>query len=308
MFLTNGGGVTEQQKVEQLMEKLQVDFLHEDQMILAHTPLKHLYLDQYRNDRVLIVGTEQCESIAHGYGFKHAISVDRYVSMHPEIYPYSKYFRMQVGTSDSGHFDRTDLPFRAIFAMHDSVEMAQDMQVMTDVLRSNGRPGESLSEGDQDVELIFCNPDLLFSSEYPWPRFGMGLLKSSLQTVFKETKVEIEDKEQELQYTQMGKPTRVTYDFAKDHLNTVARKMFGRAEAIDSIYGVGDNVRADIRGANWNGVHSVLVKTGVFTDDEQDPVTTHPDFLAKTLVHDVDEFVDKLLSGEIDFDGGRKRE
>lgn len=286
------------------MEKLAVDFLHEDQMILAHTPLKHLYLDRYRNDRVLIVGTEQCESIAHGYGFVEAISVDRYVSMHPEIYPFSKHYRLQVGTSDINHFDATDRPFRAIFAMHDSVDMAQDLQVIIDVLRSDGRPGEALSKSHQDVQIILCNPDLLFASEYPWPRFGQGLLKTALVSAFRETKSELEGKEQEVQYTQMGKPTKITYDFAKEHLQTVAQKRFGRsdAERVTSVFGVGDNVRADIRGANWNGVHSVLVRTGVFTDERQDPETTDPDLMAKTLVHDVNEFVDRLLSGDIVFE------
>ena len=57
---------------------------------------------------------------------------------------------------------------------------------MIDVILSRGiidRPRPV--DGTTPVELIFCNPDLLWRSEFPRPRLGQGAFREAFQAVFK---------------------------------------------------------------------------------------------------------------------------
>ena len=67
-----------------------------------------------------------------------------------------------------------------------------------------------------------------------------------------------------MELTNFGKPYRIAYDLAEQHLQEMAKDM-GYEDGITKIYGIGDNPKADIKGANdarlWT---SVLVRSGVF--------------------------------------------
>ncbi len=52
-------------------------------------------------------------------------------------------------------------------------------------------------------------------------------------------------------------------------------------------YGVGDNPASDVAGANGNGFHSILVRTGVWKGD--------PGHGAHWVVGDVEEGVERIL-------------
>jgi len=77
-------------------------------------------------------------------------------------------------------------PISAIFVFHDPRNWALDIQIIIDVIQSRGiidrlRP----EDGATPVELIFCNPDLLWRSEFPRPRLGQGAFREAFQAVFK---------------------------------------------------------------------------------------------------------------------------
>lgn len=94
--------------------------------------------------------------------------------------------------------------------IHDPRDWALDVQVSVDILRSRNKicrepykPDAELgqsckrpliicltldptgSDPEKNAELIFCNPDLLWKSDYPNVRFGQGAFKEALQTVLK---------------------------------------------------------------------------------------------------------------------------
>jgi ribonucleotide monophosphatase NagD (HAD superfamily) len=82
--------------------------------------------------------------------------------------------------------DFSTMPISAIFVFHDPRNWALDVQVMIDVILSRGiidrpRPLDSAPP----VELVFCNPDLLWRSEFPRPRLGQGAFREAFQAVFK---------------------------------------------------------------------------------------------------------------------------
>jgi ribonucleotide monophosphatase NagD (HAD superfamily) len=57
VLLTNGGGVTEAKKAEELSQRLRVD-LKPSQIILSHSPMSQL-VDKYR-DKVVLIRTYIC--------------------------------------------------------------------------------------------------------------------------------------------------------------------------------------------------------------------------------------------------------
>ena len=60
------------------------------------------------------------------------------------------------------------------------------MQVASDVILAGGIIGGPHDyELKRLVELVFCNPDLVWRSEFPRPRYGQGAFKTAFQAVFK---------------------------------------------------------------------------------------------------------------------------
>jgi len=72
IFVTNGGGKTEQARCIQLSEQLQHE-VSPGQFICGHTPMREL-AEKYKT--VLIVGGqgETCRYVAEGYGFKDVVT------------------------------------------------------------------------------------------------------------------------------------------------------------------------------------------------------------------------------------------
>lgn len=71
------------------------------------------------------------------------------------------------------------------------------------------------------VHLVFCNPDLLWRANYPTPRFGQGAFRIALEAVLKARTGK------SYPYTQYGKPTKATYEFAERLLREQVSKLAG---------------------------------------------------------------------------------
>merc|ERR1712218_150167 len=74
-----------------------------------------------------------------------------------------------------------------------------------------------------------------------------------------------------------GKPSRATYNYCTKVLLAQAREL-GHS-GIDDFWGIGDNPKGDVHGANLAQWNSGLVRTGVAEDD-------HPDFPATRVFED----------------------
>lgn len=83
--------------------------------------------------------------------------------------------------------DFSKIPIAAIFVFHDPRNWALDIQVMCDVIQSGGIiGGPYVSEcARKPVDLVFCNPDHVWRSDFDRPRIGQGTFKEAFQTVFK---------------------------------------------------------------------------------------------------------------------------
>ena len=85
----------------------------------------------------------------------------------------------------------------AIFVFHDPRNWALDTQVALDVVRAGGvlgapyrddfaRPSSAgMSADNAPVELVFCNPDLIWTNDFPQPRLGQGAFREAFMAVCK---------------------------------------------------------------------------------------------------------------------------
>ncbi|KAJ3011984.1 UNVERIFIED_CONTAM: hypothetical protein HDU68_001438 [Siphonaria sp. JEL0065] len=256
VLMTNGGGTTEINKAKELSGLLNTHIAPE-QMILAHTPMASLsskFSKDY-SEAVLILGKEGCKDAALSYGFKHPILTEEVLATCPEIWP----FRTPIKKYKPIDLNRK---VGAILSFHDSQDWGRDIQIVCDLLRTNG-----------DLKRV------------------VGSFRHALEGVYHRLC------KKKLEYTMFGKPYKSTYDYAKRAIDVHASRVLlhrdyesGKGEEERErrrYFGIGDNPESDIEGANRNGWTSVLVKTGVYEGGPHE---------AKYLVEDVEEAVDVILS------------
>lgn len=119
--------------------------------------------------------------------------------------------------------DFSTTPIHAVFVFHDPRNWALDVQVICDIIRSGGVIGGPYQDAVVPVELVFCNPDLIWRSDFDRPRLGQGAFREAFQAVFKALTGRT------YPYTQYGKPTAATYKFAEQVLRDRLAEIRGRA-------------------------------------------------------------------------------
>ncbi|KAJ1805161.1 hypothetical protein LPJ75_005393, partial [Coemansia sp. RSA 2598] len=277
VLLTNGGGVSEAAKAADISKRLQTE-IRADQVVLAHSPMRSL-AEQYGDKHVLVVGgiKRRCADIARAYGFTNVSTPNDLVHWQPALWPFMQPPAEDQLSAVPGR-DYAVHPFDAVMVFHDSFDFGRDLQVVTDILRSkDATAGNDFVDG-QVVPLYMSNEDLVYSNDYPQPRFGQGAYHVCLRAMWHAL-----TNGAPLEYTRFGKPHRVQYRYAEQLLDHMAAAAVPGVDLASMrvgrrIYAVGDNPAADIAGANGAGWTSVLVRTGVFrgppgANDAANPAT-----------------------------------
>ncbi|EIW63437.1 HAD hydrolase, partial [Trametes versicolor FP-101664 SS1] len=292
ILLTNGGGVGEEVRRRKLSSQLGVD-LEINQIVQAHTILQSVS-HKYEDKPVLVLGgrNDDVRKVAEGYGFKHAYTTLDVLAWKPEVWPFHDLSPEERATAKPVDFSRT--PISAIFVFHDPRNWSLDIQVMVDVIRSRGLIGESYLDtpaDQQPVELVFCNPDLLWKSDFSQSRLGQGAFREAFQAVYKAVVGKA------YPYVQYGKPTKATYEFGEMFLLDQLEEL--HCEAIPYLLtrytDISDNPESDIAGANGAGWRSILVKTGVY-DPARGPPTHTPTHTAENVAEAVKWAIDRELA------------
>ncbi|KAI9474286.1 MAG: HAD hydrolase [Benjaminiella poitrasii] len=287
VLLTNGGGVTEEEKASQISKLVNVK-IDPKQVILAHSPMKSL-ADKYKDKRVLIVGGQKrnCYDVAKKYGFKEAVVPNDIMHWNNSSWPYSTATSdLDMLTDSAIDFEKS--PIHAVMVFHDTFDWGRDLQIMLDALCSkDGILGTRKDDYSvQDVPLYWSNNDLIWSTDFPAPRLGQGAFKVTLEALYKKLTGH------ELKSTSFGKPHSTTYQFAERVLDTLATQPL-QLQQKRNVYAIGDNPAADIKGANNYGWTSVLVRTGVFTGKDNSK-----EFPAKIVCQNVEEAVETIIAQE----------
>lgn len=295
LFVTNGGSITEEAKAEQLSTKLGIN-VSADQVILSHTPLRRL-AEVYADQNILVIGGDSCVDVARSYGFQKPICPSEYHRTHHSIYPSRAPQASHSSTSkdvmQQNLTEDTSGDLAAVFVLGDSMDWGLDMQVMTDALLGNEQAGAP------HIPVYACNADIVYTGRHPKPRFTQGAFVHAFKSLFEHYStipVNIEF---------CGKPFPIQYEYAEALLQKNASN--SGIPPPTKFFGIGDNPKSDIRGANAAGGHwrSVLVCSGVYqggphSNDQQDPA----DFVVQGILEAVRLVVDIVTAESSASSGG----
>ncbi|MCJ1334881.1 hypothetical protein MMC09_000146 [Bachmanniomyces sp. S44760] len=284
IFVTNGGGKTEQERCLQLSKQLDIE-VSPGQFICGHTPMREM-AEKYKT--VLVVGGEgeKCRLVAEGYGFKDVVTPGDIIKDNKETTPFRKLTEEELKNSRVRNYGEIEI--EAIFVFADSRDWAGDQQIILDLLMSkNGRLGTRSADFNEGPPIFFSHNDVVWSTSHELTRIGMGALRASLEAMFKAMTGK------ELKTTAYGKPQIGTFQFATRLLQQWRKDTHGIDSPPDTVYFVGDTPESDIRGTNEfndsrlseNNWFSILVRTGVFE------AGTTPKFEPKATVDNVLEAV-----------------
>ncbi|ETV88198.1 TIGR01456 family HAD hydrolase [Aphanomyces astaci] len=268
-IMTNGGGVTEVKKAEQLSDILKFE-IPSTQLCLSHTPMREL-ASTYENDMVLAVGKscDKTREVMEHYGFRNVVTASDLHSHFPASYPDISVSKVP----HHGKFDAND--FRAVFVLMDPIYWGREIQIIMDVLTSHEGKYGTLADNDQHVNLYSACSDFQYVGEHHLPRFGAGAFRAVLEDLYMRTTGT------KLRQTLFGKPEPTSFEFAEKLLR---HQLTAEDERLAAIYMVGDNPYTDIQGANAAGGlwKSVLTRTGMFQGG-----LNHDDHPADAVVADV---------------------
>ncbi|KAH8984516.1 HAD hydrolase [Lactarius akahatsu] len=278
ILMTNGGGTSEVDRSRKLTEQLGFEITTSNFM-QAHTILKS-HAQKYANKPVLVLGGKRdaLRKVAEDYGLQHVYTTLDVKAWNPDVWPFCDLTPEERASAKPVDFSTT--PISAIFVFHDPRNWALDVQIMMDIIQSRGIIGSSGPlVSAPPVELVFCNPDLQWRSEFPRPRLGQGAFREAFQAVHQAVTGA------PYPYTQFGKPTTQTYEFAEKMLHARMVELHGVSVTSDiqpRFYMIGDNPESDIAGANAAGWSSILVRTGVY-DPADGPPTHKPTHEAENV-------------------------
>lgn len=284
IFVTNGGGKTEEERCLQLSQQLELE-VSPGQFICGHTPMREL-AQKYKT--VLVVGGEgdKCRQVAQGYGFKDVVTPGDIIKDNHHTTPFRKLTDDEYECSVKRNYGEVDI--EAVFVFADSRDWAGDQQIILDLCMSKkGRLGTRSETFDEGPPVFFAHNDVIWATSHAFSRIGMGALRASLEAMFRA----ITGKD--LKTIAFGKPQLGTFEFATRLLQQWRKDTHGIDSPPNTVYFVGDTPESDIRGTNefdssdrstcdW---HSILVKTGVYKDG------TEPRFKPKQTVPTVFEAV-----------------
>ncbi|KAF8508590.1 Haloacid dehalogenase-like hydrolase-domain-containing protein, partial [Hysterangium stoloniferum] len=272
ILITNGGGYSEEERCMRLSSQLGVE-IRTSQLVQAHTILRQM-AEERPEDPVLVLGgsKDRVRKVAEGYGFKNVYIPSDILAWNPDIWPF--YTLSDEERSIVKHADFSDIPFSSILVFHDPRNWSLDIQIVIDILRSHNRcPGSPygpLNQGSKPVELVFCNPDILWRGAFDQPRIGQGAFVRAFQSVYKSITGMY------YPYIQHGKPHEATYRFAeimlRDHIAALQN-----VRCVHFKYGM-LYIHSELRcykGANAAEWSSILVRTGVY-DPSLGPPTHTP--------------------------------
>lgn len=282
ILLTNGGGTLENQRTEFISKALDVP-ISPLQIVQSHTPFKTL-VPKY--SKILAVGSPTVKDVAKTYGFKEVIHPMDILRYNRSIAPFSGTTgeRLLELSEEIPNLDKT--PIDAVLVFNDPRDWGADIQIISDVLNCQDGYLNTLRKENQSkpsIPIYFSNNDLLWANQYTLNRFGQGAFRIIIETMY----ASLNDGKP-LENVVIGKPTKVTYDFAHHILIDWRQKLLdGKTNVTDQllpslgeeptsspfkeVFMVGDNPASDIIGAHRYGWSSCLVKTGVYRDGDRLP-------------------------------------
>ncbi|XP_068950414.1 haloacid dehalogenase-like hydrolase domain-containing 5 isoform X2 [Petaurus breviceps papuanus] len=325
VFVTNAGNCAPQVKAQELSNFLGLQ-VEPEQVILSSSPLK--FFSKFHKKRMLVSGQGPVVDHARNLGFQNVVTIDELRQTFPVLDMVDLERRPKTMPPLKTDFP----PIEGVLLLGEPVRWETSLQLIIDVLLSNGSPGAGLAAVPYPhLPILISNMDLLWMAEAKMPRFGHGTFLLCLESIYRK----ITGKE--LKYAGLvGKPNITTYQYAESLIRKQAETRSWRAP-IRRLYAVGDNPVSDIYGANLYNRYlqktrhgevqegyevieekqgsptaekcfSILVRSGVYSPSQRQaeaPFHGHRDFVfdpsllePSHLVADVHEAVQLVLCKE----------
>jgi HAD superfamily hydrolase (TIGR01456 family) len=294
IFLTNGSGKIESERCEQL-SKILGSPISTEQFIQSHTPMQAL--SEYY-ETVLVVGGEKykCRDVAKTYGFKNIIVPNDIVASVPYISPLKEFWtEEQKATSIVQDFSKVKID--AILVFSDSRDYATDIQIIIDLLLSDGGVLGTVAKDPlaNRIPIYFSQGDVLCPTEYPQPRLSQGTFRIALEAIYKSLTG------QELERVVYGKPELATYKYADEIMASWMETIHNEERLPEHIYMIGDNPQSDIVGGNMYGWNTCLVRTGVYQGEGNDKENPASFGVFKNVLEAVQTAIRKELGEDFNF-------
>ena len=218
IFVTNGGGKTEEMRCKDLSDRLQVPVCP-DQFIQGHTPMRDLK-DKYKT--VLVIGGigEACRTVAENYGFEDVVTPGDILKWNPHVSPFRTLTDEEYKNSRERDFSKTNIEAILVFA--DSREWAADQQIILELLMSkNGVMGTVSESFEEGPPIYFAHSDFVWATNYNLSRYGMGALQVTISALYKN------HTGKELTVNRFGKPHKDTFKYATKVLKRWRQDTYG---------------------------------------------------------------------------------
>jgi HAD superfamily hydrolase (TIGR01456 family) len=278
VFVTNGGGVTEEQKADELSKIIGLP-INPKHLVLSHTPFKQ-YVSQYETRPILVIGGDECLRVARSYGFKNAMTSSMLHHLQPEIHPLKPPQSVPLD-----HLSQESLsnPLEAAFIFAESCDWGLDIQILSDLLTTS-----------PNFPIYACNPDLVYNSNHHLPRYTQGAFVHAFKSLHSHYQ------KQTVSIISCGKPNPIQYQYAENVLQEINQGELicgDRREPLRRFYGIGDNPASDIRGANQAGSNwkSILVKTGLYREGDELEIEETPHFTEDNVLQAVKRILNEEL-------------
>jgi HAD superfamily hydrolase (TIGR01456 family) len=274
VFVTNGGGITEEHKANELSKLIGLS-INPKHLVLSHTPFKQ-YVTRFENRPILVIGGDECLRVARSYGFKNTTTSAMMHHLHPEIHPLKPPQPVSVEhltqESPSSHIE-------AAFIFAESCDWGLDIQILSDLLKTS-----------PDFPIYACNPDLVYNSNHHLPRYTQGAFVHAFKSLHHHYQKQIPS------IIFCGKPNPIQYQYAENILQEIDEELNNSSRPLMRYYGIGDNPASDIRGANQAGSNwrSILVKTGLYREGDELVSEETPHFVEENVL----EAVNRILYEE----------
>ncbi|XWS75090.1 hypothetical protein CRYUN_Cryun01aG0055100 [Craigia yunnanensis] len=204
-----GGGIPETKQAKVLSELLGVNIMS-SQVVQDQSPFRNL-LKKFENELIIATGKGDPALVMSEYGFKKTPTVPRY--------------------------DVSSERIKAAFVVSDPADWGKDIQVLCDILRSGGLPGDA---NRKQPPLYFAADDL----EY--------------QNCTREHLQQVRINPKGLEYVSYGKPNPFVFKNAEAILSQLQSSSFldhsqnngvPGSHPLETLYMIGDNPSIDVKGA-----------------------------------------------------------
>ena len=257
ILLTNGGAALPLAKTERYNKYFGFDNdllrLKPENVILNYSPLID-DLHEMKNKLLIISGLGNIEEIAEYCGFKNVITLNDFLEVREILKGIKKneeeYPKKLINFAKK--YENFDILLKEIsgyLVLDDLVDWDLNLNIILKLLSINS----------EKFPIVLVHDDKLYPDSFPLPRMALGIFN---QILIKFSQKILNKAPNFIFY---GKPTLKTFEYTKKFVI----ENWSEFE-ISKFYMLGDNPETDILGGNMSYMETILVKTGVYTDENKE--------------------------------------